>query len=65
MPEQRACRECNLVIEDDEIEHCPNCNSSGLSNDISGVVIISNPEKSAIAERMKIETAGKYALKVR
>jgi DNA-directed RNA polymerase subunit E" len=44
---------------------CPVCNSSDLSGDWSGYVIVLDPEGSAIAKRLNIKQGGKYALKVR
>ncbi|MDX1373207.1 MAG: transcription elongation factor subunit Spt4, partial [Nitrososphaeraceae archaeon] len=43
---------------------CPVCNSTDLSNDWSGIIIVFNPEKSQIARTLEITTAHKYALKV-
>ena len=59
-----ACRECHAVVEPDE-ETCPSCNSSSLTEDWSGYVIIAHPETSEIAREMEVAEAGKYALKVR
>ena len=44
---------------------CPNCKSTNLSDDHSGVIIILDPENSAIAKLMKVTKKGRYALKVR
>ena len=58
----KACRECHYV-SDGSI--CPNCEGSNMSDDFSGVVIIIDPECSAIARAMKVKKAGHYALRVR
>ena len=58
----KACRECHL-ISDGSI--CPACNSSNMSDDFSGIVVIIDPEGSAIARAMKIKEKGHYALRVR
>jgi DNA-directed RNA polymerase subunit E" len=58
----RACRECN-TITDEKI--CPNCRSSDLSEDFSGILIIINPDGSRIAEKAGLKREGVYALKVR
>ncbi len=47
------------------MDQCPNCNSTDLSEDHSGIVIIIDPEKSEIAKKLNINSKGKYALKVR
>jgi DNA-directed RNA polymerase subunit E" len=44
---------------------CPNCKSSNLSDDWTGLVIIIDPENSEIAKKMNIKNPGKYALRVR
>lgn len=59
-----VCRECHRVVEPD-VETCPSCGSSSLSEDWAGYVIIVHPEQSEIAQKMEVTEAGKYALKVR
>jgi DNA-directed RNA polymerase subunit E" len=58
-----------LIIDETKLEkdntRCPNCNSTDLSADYSGVVIILKPEKSEIAERLNVTKPGQYALRVR
>jgi len=44
---------------------CPNCKSSNLSDDWTGIVIVMDPEHSEIAEKMGIKAPGKYAIRVR
>ena len=44
---------------------CPKCRSTNLSEDFSGMVIMFDPENSAIAKAMSIKEKGRYALKVR
>jgi DNA-directed RNA polymerase subunit E" len=44
---------------------CPNCKATSLSDDFSGLVIIFDPEHSAIAKAMKMKVKGRYALRVR
>jgi len=58
----RACRNCRLISERSV---CPNCKSSDLSEDFSGLVIILNPADSVIAKIMNIETKGRYAVRIR
>ena len=59
---QLACRECHRVTRD---EVCRECGSENLSEHWSGYVVIIEPGESEIAEKMEVELAGKYALKVR
>ncbi len=59
---EKACRECRLISYG---SICPSCQSTNLSDDFSGVVIIIDPESSAIARAMKVKEKGHYALRVR
>lgn len=58
----KACRDCHFISHG---SICPNCNESNLSDDFSGVVVIIDPESSAIAHTMKVKKKGHYALRVR
>jgi len=60
----KACRQCRFLMEKTE-NRCENCNSTDLSEDHSGVVIIIDPEKSEIAKRLNVTKPGQYALRVR
>ena len=59
---KKACTNCNFITKENI---CPKCRSTSLSEDFSGLVIVFNPENSAIAKAMKIKEKGRYALKVR
>jgi len=59
---EKACRECHLVSYGSV---CPNCKATSLSDDFTGLVIIIDPEGSAIARAMKVKEKGRYALRVR
>lgn len=59
---EKACRRCRYITDENV---CPNCKSTDLSEDFSGLVIIFDPKNSIIAKAMKIEAKGRYAIKVR
>ena len=59
---EKACPDCHLIFVGSA---CPNCKSRSLSDDFTGLVIIIDPETSAIAHAMKIKKKGRYALRVR
>jgi DNA-directed RNA polymerase subunit E" len=59
---EKACPTCHFITRENI---CPKCKASSLSDDFSGLVIIFNPDGSAIAEAMNIKEKGRYALKVR
>ncbi|MHA2252152.1 MAG: transcription elongation factor subunit Spt4 [Candidatus Kariarchaeaceae archaeon] len=61
----KACRHCRFLIQDKKENRCPSCNSTDLSEDFSGIVIILDPEKSEIAKRLNVNKPGQYALRVR
>jgi transcription elongation factor SPT4 len=59
---EKACSTCHFLTRENM---CPKCRTSGLSDDFSGLVIVFEPEDSAIAKAMNIKEKGRYALKVR
>ncbi|MHA1298102.1 MAG: transcription elongation factor subunit Spt4 [Candidatus Helarchaeota archaeon] len=59
---EKACRICHLLTT---ASHCPECRTSNLSENYVGIVVIVDPENSLIAQKLNINKAGKYALKVR
>jgi len=59
---EKACLTCRVITTRNI---CPRCKASTLSDDFSGLVIIFDPEGSAIAKAMDIREKGRYALKVR
>jgi len=62
MGKGKACRECRKVIE--EGNNCPNCEGTSFTTFWRGYVIITNPEKSEIAQKMGITKTGKHALRL-
>ncbi len=61
MSDQKACKHCSYITEE---ENCPLCGKP-TSKDWQGYVVILDYEKSEIASRMEINVNGKFALKVR
>ncbi|MHA2502052.1 MAG: transcription elongation factor subunit Spt4 [Candidatus Kariarchaeaceae archaeon] len=66
----KACRKCRRILKDEEIQkdvsiRCPVCNSTDLSEDFSGRVIILRPDESEIAKKLGVKEPGSYALRVR
>jgi len=58
----KACRNCHIVSE---ANVCPECKSTDLSDDFSGIVVIIDPEHSTIAKTMGINKSGRYAVRIR
>lgn len=59
---EKACSNCHFLTRESV---CPKCKTSSLSDDFSGLVVIFDPEGSAVAKAMNIKVKGRYALKVR
>jgi DNA-directed RNA polymerase subunit E" len=58
----KACKNCKFISKGSV---CPNCKSTNLSDDWSGLVVIMDPANSEVAKRMGITAPGRYALRVR
>ena len=56
-----ACKKCRALTVG---KVCPVCNSTELSKDWSGILIIFDPAKSLVANILEIKKPHKYALKV-
>lgn len=59
---EKVCNNCHRIVEGDV---CPACKESDFSDEWRGYVIILDSESSQIAERMNVDTPGRYALRVR
>ncbi len=58
-----ACSECHLILPDDA-DQCMRHPSAPVSTDWNGYVVVMDPNRSEIAERLNIDVPGNYALKV-
>jgi DNA-directed RNA polymerase subunit E" len=59
---EKACKNCRMISAGPV---CPNCKSTNLSDDWTGLVIVIDPNNSEIAKKMVIKIPGKYAIRVR
>ncbi|MHA1713420.1 MAG: transcription elongation factor subunit Spt4 [Candidatus Ranarchaeia archaeon] len=59
---ERACKNCQALSTGSV---CPQCKSTSLTVDYTGIVIILDPENSMLAKRLNINKPGRYAMKVR
>ncbi len=59
---EKACANCHFITKGNV---CPKCRMTSLSEDFGGLVIVFDPEGSAIGKSMKIKEKGRYALRVR
>ena len=60
MKNLNACKNCHILTSENICPHC----AVPTSKRWRGYVIIRDPSKSQIAEKMNIKKPGKYALKV-
>ncbi len=61
MAKEKACRKCKVITTG---KVCPNCKSTDLSPDWSGIILVFDPSGSQVAKTLDITTPNKYALKV-
>lgn len=61
MAKEKACRKCKVITTG---RVCPNCKSTDLSSDWSGIILVFDPKNSEVAKTLEISTPNKYALKV-
>jgi DNA-directed RNA polymerase subunit E" len=61
MPE-KACKNCHMLSNGPV---CPNCKSSNLSDDWTGLLIVIDAQTSEVARKMGIKAPGRYAVRVR
>jgi DNA-directed RNA polymerase subunit E" len=59
---EKACVNCHFLTKENV---CPKCRSTTFSEDFGGIVVVIDPQNSAVAKAMKIKEKGRYALKVR
>ena len=59
---QKACKICNKIHEEDK---CPRCESKESTESFKGRIVVLNPEKSEIAQQLKIKDKGNFAIKTR
>ena len=63
MAKEKACKICNRIYESGE--KCPDCDSKESTESFKGRVIVINPEKSEIAQKLNIKKKGNFAIKTR
>jgi RNA polymerase subunit RPABC4/transcription elongation factor Spt4 len=62
MTNEYACKKCNRIIS---TKSCSLCQGAQGSKNWKGLAVIINSTKSSIAKKLKIESNGTYALRVR
>lgn len=57
----KVCKQCKTILETGS--KCPNCGSDDTTDSYKGRIKIINPEKSSLAQSLKVTKKGNYALK--
>ena len=65
MPKQKACKLCRTIVEPGEGDKCPKCGSKELTEGFKGRIIVLNPEKSEMAQKLNLKEKGNFAIKAR
>ncbi len=59
----KGCKNCRMIVFTNE-KICPKCGGE-LSEKISGLIVVLEPERSEIAKLTGINAVGSYAINVR
>lgn len=62
MTKQKACKICNRIYEGNK---CPECNTNESTESFKGRIIVINPKRSEIAQKLNIKTKGNFAIKTK
>jgi len=63
MPKDKACKICNAVYESGE--KCPKCDSKESTEGFKGRIVVLDPEKSEVAQKLNLKEKGNFAIKTR
>ena len=63
MPKAKACKLCNTIYETGD--KCPNCGARESTDTFKGRIVVMNPEKSEIAQKLNLKGKGNFAIKTR
>ena len=63
MAKTKACKICSTIV--DHGEKCPKCGSKELTEGYKGRIVVLDPEKSEVAQKLKLKDKGNFAIKTR
>lgn len=58
---KKVCRKCKVFVSGNE---CPICHGTNFTTTWKGRIIILDPEKSEIAQKIGIKNKSEYAIKI-
>ena len=61
MAKEKACKNCKRIYDE---AVCPVCDKKETSDTFKGKVEIVNPEKSEVAQQLKVNKKGLYAVRL-
>jgi DNA-directed RNA polymerase subunit E" len=59
---QRACKICKRIYEPSK-EECPECGAKEYTESFKGRIVVFDPEKSEIAQKLNVKKQGNFAIK--
>ena len=62
MAKTKACKICKVIHDKTK---CPECDSKETTEIIKGRIIVLDPEKSEIAQKLNLKSKGNFAIKTR
>ncbi|MCF7910508.1 DNA-directed RNA polymerase subunit E'' [Candidatus Pacearchaeota archaeon] len=62
MAKDKACKICKTIYTG---EKCPKCESKESTETIKGRIVVIDPEKSEIAQKLNIKEKGEFAIKTK
>ena len=63
MVKAKACKLCNTIYEIGD--KCPKCGAKESTDTFKGRIVVMNPEKSEIAQKLNLKEKGNFAIKTR
>lgn len=63
MVKSKACKICSNIYEGED--KCPHCDAKEFTDSFKGRIVVLNPEKSEIANKLNLKKKGNFAIKTR
>jgi len=63
MAKAKACKICSTIYEG--TDKCPKCESKEGTEGFKGRIVVLDPEKSELAQKLNLKDKGNFAIKTR